>query len=269
MADLEEIAGELYRLRPEEFAAARDEEIRKARATKDLALVKELGKLRRPTQSAWLINQLLRAERKGLEGFLKLAEELGEAQASGSLPDLQRLSSRRRQMEDKLIRRARALGDEAGVSVTAATEREVHETLGAALALPEVADEVRSGRLVKPASYAGFGVAPVAVPERPPPAPKEPKRDERREDRVREAMAALDAAEASLAEAERHASQAEERHSGLREKLQDLETEVRRVRGEMLEADRDAASARRRRDAAAKEHAAAQKALERVTPRGD
>src|SRR5207245_722749 len=93
---------------------------------------------------------------------------LGEAQASGSLQELQRLSGKRRQMEDKLIRQARDVGREEGLSVTAATEREVHETLGAALALPEVAADVRFGRLVKPISYAGFGVAPIGVPDTPP-----------------------------------------------------------------------------------------------------
>src|SRR5262245_31498346 len=56
MSDFDRIADELYAGRPDAFAAARDAAIKQARADKDTTLAKELGALRRPTQSAWLIN---------------------------------------------------------------------------------------------------------------------------------------------------------------------------------------------------------------------
>src|SRR5437879_7824629 len=145
-SELEEIADRLYALRPEEFAAARDEEIRTARADKKQSLARELGKLRRPTQSAWLINLLWRDQREVVQQFLRLGGELSRAQAESSGPELHRLTALRRELEAALIRAARGLAHEAGVNVSASMEREAQETLSAALARPEVADEVRTGR---------------------------------------------------------------------------------------------------------------------------
>jgi hypothetical protein len=154
---------------PEEFTSARDAAIKAARAEKNANLARELGKLRKPTQSAWLINLLWRDQREVMEQMLQLGEELSHAQASASGPALQRLTSQRRELEAALLRRARELAQKADVTVNPQMEREAQETLAAALARPEVADEVRSGRLVKPASYAGFGeLRPLATQPRGP-----------------------------------------------------------------------------------------------------
>ncbi len=155
--ELDELAGELYAMRPDAFAAARDEQVRKARAEGRQPLARKLSGLRRPTQSAWLINLLWRDQPQVMQQFLQLADELSQAQAQASGPDLHRLTAQRREVEAALIRRARTLAENAGVNVSPTMEREAQETLSAALARPEVAAAVGSGRLVKPASYAGFG----------------------------------------------------------------------------------------------------------------
>ena len=134
-------------------------------------LARELGKLRKPTQSAWLINLLWRDQREVMEQLFELASEMTRAQAEVSGPELRALTAQRRQLESAMLRQAEVLARAAGVEVSASTSREAQETLAAALAQPEVADEIRSGRLVKPASYAGFGTfgsgAPLAaVPRR-------------------------------------------------------------------------------------------------------
>ena len=147
--DLEKIAGELYALRPDEFAALRDERVRTARAEGRPALARELNRLRRPTQSAWLINLLWRDQRDIMQQLFQLADELGQAQARASGPDLHRLTAQRRELESALVRRARELAEDAGVSVSASMEREAQETLAAALARPEVAEEVRGSGLRK------------------------------------------------------------------------------------------------------------------------
>lgn len=161
--DFDAIADELYGLQPDEFAAARDAAIKQARAARHADIARELGKLRRPTRSAWLINLLWRNERDLLESMLELGDALREAQAQASAADLQRLMAQRRQVELGLIRRARALASADGADVSDAMEREAQETLSAALARPEVADEIRTGRLVRPASYVGFGTAPIGL----------------------------------------------------------------------------------------------------------
>ncbi len=155
--ELDQIADDLYAQKPDLFAAARDEHVRKARADGRAALARDLNKLRKPTQSAWLINLVWRDQRDVMEQLFEVAEALSQAQAQSSGPELLRLTAQRRELESALMRRARTLAEKAGVSVSALMEREAQETLAAAVALPEVAQEVRSGRLVKPVAYAGFG----------------------------------------------------------------------------------------------------------------
>src|SRR5262245_2222976 len=100
------IADRLYALRPDAFASARDEEARRARADGQKTLAGELAELRRPTQSAWLVNLLWRDQRNTVEGLLQLAENLRQAEALTSGRDLLRLMEARRELEAALVRRA-------------------------------------------------------------------------------------------------------------------------------------------------------------------
>src|SRR5262245_56654370 len=129
--ELDQIADRLYALRPDTFAAARDEEVRKARADKNQELARELTQLRRPTQSAWLINLLWRDQQDVMEQLFELADELGRAQAQASGSELRSLTAQRREIEAALMRRAHALASEAGVQVSDAMAREAQETLSA------------------------------------------------------------------------------------------------------------------------------------------
>jgi hypothetical protein len=63
-AQVDAVAEQLYGLPPDEFSSARDEYVRQAREQRNQALARELGKLRKPTQSAWLINLLWRNQRE-------------------------------------------------------------------------------------------------------------------------------------------------------------------------------------------------------------
>jgi hypothetical protein len=172
-AQVDAVADVLYGLPPEEFSPARDQFVKQAREQKNAALARELGKLRKPTQSAWLVNQLWRDQREVIEQLFQLASELAEAQAQAAGSTLRELTQQRRQLENALLQQAIGLARQKGVHVSDSVAREAQETLGAALALPEVADEVRSGRLVKPATYAGFG-APSGVARARPAQPREP-----------------------------------------------------------------------------------------------
>jgi hypothetical protein len=287
--DLDEIADELYQLRPDAFAAARDSAIRKAREAGEQALARELSKLRRPTQSAWLVNLLWRDQRATMEHLFDLADDLRRAQAEAHIPELQRLNAQRRELESELIRRARRLGQQADVTVSASMQRDIEDTLAAALAIPAVAADVRTGRLVKPASYAGFG-ADAAAPEdgadqaaeedratrrgssRQSQAERREARaadpeDRRREDaegRVQEAREALEAAAAEVVGLARAADTAQQHHQARRDQLEELQREMRELRDEVLAAERAALAATRRRDQAEKAHESAAKALERA-----
>jgi len=284
MSDFDRIADELYAGRPDAFAAARDAAIKQARADKDAPLAKELGTLRRPTQSAWLINLLWRDQRDVLEQMLQLGEELGHAQAAASGPALQRLTAQRRELETALIRRARELAEQAGVGVSAQMEREAQETLAAAIAQPDVAAEVRTGRLVKPAAYAGVGEFPITLPARPPAraeAESEPDPDhvdevaeraarrarERRdaaERRVAEARTDLRAAARALEEEESTAQSARERHADLTKRIEQVREQLEKLEKEAAAVEREALNASRSRDHAERARDAAQRALDRA-----
>ena len=282
--EVDAIADELYGLPPDEFTPARDEHVRKARADKHAELAREIGKLRKPTQSAWLINLLWRDQREVLEQFFDVAVMLRQAQADAAGVELRALTTQRRQLENAMIRQAKALAQQAGVDVGPATEREAQETLSAALAEPEVADEVRTGRLVKAVAYAGFGsLATSPRPSSPPArtdaaeatpaaaqvddfAAKAAERARQRraeaERRVAGARADLERMADAFAEADRSVSSARKKHRDLVDELEQTESRLRELKVQAAAADQAAQAAGRRRDQAEKDRELAERALE-------
>jgi hypothetical protein len=157
VSDLEDAASELYALAPEDFVAARTRLVKQARAAKDRALANDINALRKPTRTAWLVNALARDDPEALGALLDLGDRLREAQGAKDGAALRQLSAQRRRSIDALVRRAAALGEEAGHPPTEATTNEVAQTLQAALGDTSVAEQVRAGRLAGAAVYGGFG----------------------------------------------------------------------------------------------------------------
>ena len=151
-------ADDLYALPPEEFTAARDAAARQAR-DQDRALAAALKALRRPTVPAWLVNVLVRREPALVGQLLELGAGLAEAQRAGQGDALRALGDQRRALVEAVTDRAVALG---GRPVTAAVRAEVAGTLEAALADGPSGAAVRSGRLTRALSYAGFGGVDLA-----------------------------------------------------------------------------------------------------------
>jgi hypothetical protein len=147
-------AADLYQLPPEDFTAARDAAAKQAKADGDRSAAAELKALRRPSVAAWLVNRLAQTESELLDSLLALGPELAEAQAAGSGDLLRELGAQRRSLVDAVTDRAVRLAER---DVAPAVRVEVSDTLEAALADPASAQAVRSGRLVRGLSYAGFG----------------------------------------------------------------------------------------------------------------
>ena len=145
---------DLYALAPEEFTAARDAEVRAARGAGERGQAKALAALRRPTVSAYVVNALVRAEPALLDQLLELGQQLGQAQADGQAAALRSLGEQRRALVEAVADQAAAAADR---PLTPAVRAEVVATLEAALADPASGAAVRTGRLVRPLSYAGFG----------------------------------------------------------------------------------------------------------------
>jgi DNA repair exonuclease SbcCD ATPase subunit len=244
-AQVDAVADVLYGLTPDDFSPTRDEYIRQAR---------ELAKLRKPTQSAWLVNQLWRDQHDVMEQLFELANELSRAQAQSSGSALRELTQQRRQLENALLQQAIGLARQKGVHVSDSVTREAQETLGAALALPEVADEVRSGHLVKPASYAGFGGAAggthtSAQPRREPIdlAAIQRARAARTQERPTAAPERADDRRAEAEEAARQAREEEERRRAAAERrLQDARDALSAAEGAAARSERALATAEQR-----------------------
>jgi hypothetical protein len=174
-AALDAVAEQLYGLLPDEFVGGRDAAVTEARARGDRELAKAIGRLRRPTKAAWLANLLARHRSAQLEGLLGLAGGLADAQRTLDGAALRQLTVKRHQLVAAMAREAGRLAQEAGDPAAESVLREVHGILDAALARPEIAAQVRSGRLTRTLSYTGFGpeADPDAVPT-PAPRPQAP-----------------------------------------------------------------------------------------------
>ncbi|MFE4581252.1 hypothetical protein [Streptomyces chartreusis] len=172
--DLETVADELYRLRPEEFTATRAARMAEARTAGDRALADSIGKLRRPSLSAWAGNLLVHESPGEVEPLLRLGEGLRQAHRDLDGAQLRELSRQQRVLITALSRQAGQLAAQAGHPITEAARHEVEDTLRSVLADPDAAREWASGRLVKPlAAGTGFPVmAEGAAPAPPRPAAK-------------------------------------------------------------------------------------------------
>jgi hypothetical protein len=156
--DLDAAAEELYGGLPEEFVARRQQLVAEARAARDRPLAAAIGQFRRPTKSAWLVNQLSREATAEIAALFDLGDALRQAQVDRDGPALRHLSQQRQAAVADLVRRAAEFAERHGEPITEAQRQEVTQTLQAALADPSTADLVRQGRLVQPIAYGGFGV---------------------------------------------------------------------------------------------------------------
>lgn len=157
-----ELVARLYTTPPGGFVAARAEAVAAARAAGDAAAARDIARLRKPTVAAWLVNLLALRRPELMAGLAELSADLRTAQRELSGARLRELTARRRRMVAALVEQARALAQTADPRLTAGRLplAEVEATLNAALADADIAEQVRSGRLVRAASYAGFGEVP-------------------------------------------------------------------------------------------------------------
>lgn len=156
--DLDSAADELYGLAPDEFVPRRTALEKQARSEGDRALAGELHRLGKPTRSAWLVNLLSRDRPETVEQLLDLADLLAEGMRALSAPELQQLTRQRTKLVDSITRTAVAIGRDHGHRASDGTRAEVAGTLTAALADPEVAEEVRAGRLSRAVTWSGLGL---------------------------------------------------------------------------------------------------------------
>jgi len=224
---------ELYTCDPDEFMARRQELVAHAREAGEAAEAKQIGALRKPTRSAWVVNRLVRADPEVTARLAELAAELRDAGQSMDGGRIRELSAARARLVDELTRQA----FDGLPAPPAAVREEVTATLDAALADPEVAASL--GTLVRAEHWAGFGgldagtAAPAPPVRTKKPAPVEPSAE--RERRHRE----------KIVEAERAVAEADRAADAANAAERQLEDAVRRLEGELAQARQQLAEARR------------------------
>jgi hypothetical protein len=208
-------AADLYGLPLEEFTKARDELAKELRGAGKKEAADEVKALRKPSVSAWTVNQLARRHPQETKALVKAGDELRKAQRAavgGRGPKALRDATRahRDRLED-LTSAARHELDAAG-----STLQRVAQTLRGASIDKEASKTLLSGTLSADYEQAGFGPLLAAVPPsalkrrpkpkakpKPPPKPKpDPKLAKRKklQERLEKERARLRELEAQLEE---------------------------------------------------------------------
>ena len=165
-----DVARELLLVAPQDFVAERTARQRAVRQD-DRALATEIGKLRKPSPAAWVIDLL--AHDGALDDAVDLGPALRKAQADADPDAIRTLRRQRAEVVDALAQAGADLASDAGHPVTPAVLEQVRSTIEAAMADPHAGAAVRSGLLVTALESVGFDAVdldgaladPDAVPD--------------------------------------------------------------------------------------------------------
>lgn len=261
-SELDDAASQLYSVDPAEFVAARTSAVSAAKESGNRVLAAAIGKLRKPTTVAWLVNLLVREEPEHIAELFELGESLREAQRKSNSGELRALSATRQKAIKTLTSMATEIARTQGKSIDDTASREVGQTLVAALADPDIAERVRSGRVLTAESYSGFGPASLTlVPDSDDSAGEHDRTGSAEQDPVqspspddsarREAADALRRARESLADAEDDEDSARQAAEGAASELDDahlrvaeVKSRLARLRRELHAAEEDETAAR-------------------------
>ncbi|MEU4158386.1 hypothetical protein [Actinoplanes sp. NPDC026670] len=161
MLAIDVVVRRLYEATPDGFVTARAAAIEDARKAGDRDAAKRLAALKKPTVAAWMVNLVALRRPELIEELVELSTALRAAQRELRGDELRELSTQRRVFVSSLVAAARRLAvEESGTAAGKLPLGDVETTFTAALADPEIAVQVRSGRLIRAVSYAGFGEVP-------------------------------------------------------------------------------------------------------------
>jgi hypothetical protein len=283
---------QLYEAPPDGFVAARTAAVEEAKRAGDRDTAKRLAALKKPTVAAWVVNLLALRRPELIDELVELSAALREAQRGLHGDQLRELTTQRRQVVSALVTAARKLAVEAdpGLSGAKLPLGEVESTLTAALAEPAIAAQVRTGRLIRSATYAGFGEVPrprlrlvtdeaagddteddaatdddtgAEVVEFPQVSARETAAAERRrreqEQRKRELRRELGSAQAAERRADTQLERAEAAERDAGHAVEDLDAELAELERRRADAQADVARRKVARRAAEREAAAARR----------
>lgn len=275
----DDIIQRLYEAPPDGFVAARSAAVDDARRAGDKVAAKRLAALKKPTVAAWVVNLLALRRPDLIEELVGLSAALREAQRGLKGDALRQLTAQRREVVSALVGAARDLAQAEEPSIKLPLG-DVEATLTAALAEPEIAAQVRTGRLIRAANYAGFGEVPrprlrlvtdeavadeedAEVVEFPQQASREQAAAQRRrrelDQRRRELRRELSAAQSAERRADEQLERAEAAERDAGHLVEDLDAELAELERRRTEAQADVSRRKQARRTAEREAAAARR----------
>jgi hypothetical protein len=224
----------LYRVRPEDFVAARNRLVRELRGRGEAQAAAEVASLRRPTLSVWAANRLHEVAAGQLAELLTAGSEVEAAQARAAAGDaaarseFRRLLGRNSALIDELVRAGRGFLEGEGYGASEEVVRRLTGTLRTAAADPGgLGRQLAEGRLradLEPTGFEQLAAVPAA-------APAVARRDAARE------------AAARATEARREAEEQERAAVAARTRADELERRARRLAAEARQAAEEASAA--------------------------
>jgi hypothetical protein len=236
MADYNEELDRLYGLPLGEFTPARDRLAAELREQGDRGAATQLKKLRRPTLSAWAVNQLVRSRRSDIQELLSVGDDVRAAQRAALSGDtakgMRDITLRRRRVVDRLIDRAEVLLAEAGHATGRSTLDKVGDTLMAATVDEKAAEAVRAGRLARDLTApSGFEAAgQISAPSEVASKRQARERAQRAKDQAREAEEAAKEAERKARGLEQQAERTRQEAQQARRKADQAAERARELR---------------------------------------
>jgi hypothetical protein len=229
--DLKSIAQRLYALRPSEFMAARTEAVREAKAEGDKETAAQIGKLRKPSTAAWALNLFARRQPEELQRLGNLGAALRDAHGRFDGETLRELSKQRHQLVRAMVGQVRKLAADEGQRLTESILRDVESVFAAALADPQVTENLQEGLLSATSDLSER----EAWPEPPEPVVDEVAvRREQRAERRRQELGRARAEAQHTAEVRERAqsalSHAEQKAERAARKVEELTAELERAR---------------------------------------
>lgn len=210
---LDEELDRLYGLPLAEFTGARNELASELVKAGNREAADEVKALRKPSLSAWTVNQLARKERLQVRSLMTAAERLRDAQAKllrgEGREELQEAVRRHREVVGPLLDSAKKLLRSAGHPATDATLERIRETL-TAVAGHDEGKLVEEGRLSEDLDPAGFGpvTAAPSTGKRTAARPAPQRKESEQRKRIDEAKREVDRLRAEIAERKARARQA-------------------------------------------------------------
>jgi hypothetical protein len=256
---------DLYGLALDRFVPERAALVKTRRAEKRREEASEVAALRKPSVAAWVVNQLVRTQRKTLQSLFSAGDDLAQAQeqaaaGKGGGDAMREATHRQRDAVRELLEAAEGLLGSDGHGVSQATMERVGETLRAAANDEDARRQVAGGCLTRELRFVGVGIGlstpssvnrePTTIREkRTTPSPGTDKRPAGRRDRRKAkdetAPGAQEAEAIRNAEAERVAAR---EHAAAVKAARRAEAEARRT---ATRAEKELAAAQARQHEAA------------------